>query len=88
MSDAPPWRVTVESPASRTIRGLSRPDSRRILEAIRALPTVGDVKRLQGRPGYWRLRVGGWRVIFRRDDQARAIIVERVATRGDIYKRR
>jgi len=44
-----------------------------------------DVVRLHGRPGF-RLRVGGWRVIYERDDEAREIRILRIGPRGDIYR--
>lgn len=43
---------------------------------------AGNVKKLQGRPGY-RLRVGDWRVIFDEDDNI--IDIEEIASRGSIY---
>ncbi len=45
-----------------------------------------DIDTLKGRPGY-RLRIGGFRVIFMRDDAARIINVVPIAARGDVYKR-
>ena len=54
----------------------------RIIEAISKLPE-GDVKRLSGRSGY-RLRVGGYRVIF--DMHGNVIYIDRIGSRGDIYK--
>ena len=54
----------------------------RIIEAILKLPE-GDVKRLSGRNGY-RLRVGGYRVIF--DMHGNVIYIEKIGSRGDIYK--
>ena len=44
-----------------------------------------DVTPLRGRPGL-RLRVGPWRVIFERDEEARKIDVLRIGPRGDVYK--
>ena len=52
---------------------------------IERLP-AGDVKRLAGRRGEYRLRVGGWRVLFGCDDSARLIRVQDVRPRGDAYK--
>ena len=51
------------------------------------IPTGGtiDVTPLRGRPGL-RLRVGPWRVIFERDEEARKIDVLRIGPRGDVYK--
>jgi mRNA interferase RelE/StbE len=43
-----------------------------------------DVVELKDRPGF-RLRVGGRRVIFERDDTARRIDVLRIGPRGDVY---
>ena len=39
---------------------------------------------LRGRPGF-RLRIGGWRVIFDRHEEAREIDVLRIGPRGDVY---
>ncbi|MXZ19667.1 MAG: type II toxin-antitoxin system RelE/ParE family toxin [Caldilineaceae bacterium SB0665_bin_25] len=44
-----------------------------------------DIAPLEGRPGF-RLRVGGYRVILERDDEARTIDVLRVAPRGQAYR--
>lgn len=44
-----------------------------------------DIKKLEGEP-FWRLRVGGWRVIFDRQDEVRIIAIEKIKPRGDAYK--
>lgn len=44
-----------------------------------------DIKKLQGMEGF-RLRVGQWRVIFKREDQLKILTIEKVGARGDIYK--
>jgi mRNA-degrading endonuclease RelE of RelBE toxin-antitoxin system len=44
------------------------------------------VRRLAGTVGLYRLRVGDWRAIFRRDDQQRVITVAQVLPRGGAYK--
>jgi mRNA interferase RelE/StbE len=44
-----------------------------------------DIKAIQGRDGF-RLRVGKWRVIYHRDDNAMIILVVDAGSRGDIYK--
>lgn len=44
-----------------------------------------DIKPLSGREGY-RLRVGGWRVLFTREDVVRVIAIEQIKPRGDAYK--
>lgn len=45
---------------------------------------ANNVKSLKGEPGYFRLRVGDWRVIFGQDESAITII--RVAPRGSVYE--
>ncbi len=40
-----------------------------------------------GLPDEWRLRVGGWRIRYRRDDVDRLLTILVVAPRGDVYKR-
>jgi len=54
----------------------------RIEAAIQALP-VGDVKKLRGQP-YYRLRVGGFRILFDRDGNV--ILVIKIDNRGQVYK--
>ena len=45
---------------------------------------AGDVKRLQGRPGQFRLRVGKWRVFFLLDD-TETVVVFAIDNRGQAY---
>lgn len=45
---------------------------------------TNNVKALSGQPGYLRLRVGDWRVIFREDGTVIAVV--RVAPRGSAYE--
>lgn len=57
------------------------------LEAIAANPYADhpNAKKLQGRDGY-RLRVGGWRVIYEIQNEQLVILVLRVAPRGEVYR--
>lgn len=49
-------------------------------------PSAGDVKKLRGDlPGAYRLRVGKWRVLFIRNDDARRLDIVTIEKRGDIY---
>lgn len=80
------WRIVVTAAARKSLRRLSRPDRERIVRAIDALP-AGDVRPMVGLPDEWRLRVGEWRVRYRRDDVAHLLTILVVAPRGDVYKR-
>lgn len=85
-----PWTVYIHRAAQTVLRRLDRPTRQRIAEQIHALghdpddPAL-DVKPLVGRQGY-RLRVGGWPVLFMREDAIRVIRIERIKPRGDVYK--
>jgi len=45
-----------------------------------------NVKRYEGKPGYYRYQVGGWRLVYRVDDDTREVRVFDIRPRGDIYK--
>ncbi len=86
------WRIEWQRRASDELRRLTAANpnqAQRILDALDRLAqqNQGDVKRLEGRPGEYRLRVGGWRVLFRRDAAADCVIVARIAPRGRAYRR-
>jgi len=64
----------------------------RIRAAIQRLtvsPPEGDVKPLAGsKDGRMRLRVGGWRVIFKygAEHEIEVLLVIEIGNRGDVYK--
>jgi mRNA interferase RelE/StbE len=76
--------ITYHRDAARTLRGLPRNLRERIETAILGLPG-GDVRPLQGQAGLWRLRVGGWRVIYRPSGADFHIVL--IRPRGDVYHR-
>ena len=57
------------------------------LEQIAGDPYAGhpNVTRLSNRPGY-RLRIGGWRVIYDVREEELIILVLKVGSRGEIYR--
>jgi len=86
-----PYAVKIKRPAKRKLRSLSRPERQRIAEKINDLGLNPndeklDVKKLEGVEGLFRLRVGGWRVIFDRQDELKIIDIEKIRPRGDAYK--
>ena len=75
--------------AARYFERLSATDKTRFREAFTALskePPVGDITSLTGRPGYFRLRVGGYRALFRIEDNT--IFVTNIDPRGQVYKKK
>ncbi len=84
-----PWRIGYTPAALRDLRRLDPPVRARVITALEQLaandPRV-DVRRLAGTDEH-RLRVGGWRIRFRRDAESRQIVVLRVLPRGRAYDR-
>lgn len=85
-------RIEYSKIAVKALQRMDEPLRNRIHDAILGLtetPPRGDIKPLKGKPiGCYRLRVGGYRVIYRYDDRGAMIVlyVIDVGTRGDIYK--
>lgn len=81
-----PWEVEWTGPAVKDLGPLDPSTLARIRAAVRRLAETGegDVKKLQGLPGY-RLRVGSWRVFFLRDSSTKTLRVNRVKARKDAY---
>ncbi len=82
------WQVLSTKEVRRRLARIPEPDRGRLLSAIEALedgPDAGDVRPLSGRSEY-RLRVGGWRILFFVCEEERTIVVQTVGSRGDVYK--
>lgn len=83
------WQVRYARQAEKDLGRLDPPVRRRVVTAIDRL-AAGDasgVIRLRGVDAAYRLRVGDWRVIFRRLDAELVILVVRVLPRGRAYDR-
>lgn len=85
------YELHINSQAKKTLERLSKTDRARITEKIILLGDnpdnlALDVRPLLGKPDCYRLRVGKWRIIFVREDDIKVISVEKVKSRGDIYK--
>ena len=84
----PKWSVIISPGVLKRLKKIPNPDKERLTEALLKLssgPTSGDSKPLAGHKE-WRLRVGGWRVIFDVDKASGMISVISIDTRGDVYK--
>ncbi len=75
--------VAYSKQAERFLNGQDDKTFNRIVNAVDKLP-VGDVKKMQGEDGLYRLRVGSCRVIFKRNDGQ--IWVEKIDNCGQVYK--
>ena len=82
------WQVRWQSTARRDIARLDPQIQERVLVAVQRLATtgMGDVLRLTGvEPPEWRLRVGQWRVRFRRNTAEQILDILRVLPRDQAY---
>ena len=80
--------VTYSREAMKTLQRIPVNVRRTIVGKIEQLAAepgslANNVKSLKGNAGYYRLRVGDWRVIFREDGAVIAVI--KVAPRGGAY---
>ena len=74
---------------ARDFRRLDDDEANRLNDALKRFAETGhgDVLRLQGRRGEWRLRVGDWRAMFFYDQDG-GIVVTRVVRRNEGTYRR
>jgi len=84
------FEVKFHRNAAKAYQRLPKAVKQRIDEAIETLrtnPFYGkDICKLSGKlEGLYRLRVGGYRVIYRILEEQRLVIVEAVGTRGEVY---
>jgi mRNA interferase RelE/StbE len=89
----PTWRIEVKPTAEKRFLKLDKATRRRILAALRELEAAENplrhqqVRALTGElQGDYRLRVGGWRVLFTPDAEAKSLFVFAIVPRGEAYK--
>jgi mRNA interferase RelE/StbE len=56
------------------------------IEGLRNPPPIGDISKMEGMRGFYRLRVGNNRIIFSYDHKEKQIYIRAIGPRGDIYK--
>ena len=81
------YNILFDKPAQKFILKQSPEQRVRLLSAIKRLPNEGDIKLLRGCPGYFRLRVGDYRVIYTVENDKLIIRIINIGNRGDIYKK-
>lgn len=69
---------------------ITRERIRKAIEGLKLIPPQGDIKEMQGvtYKGYFRARVGQYRIIFRYDieDGLKVLFIFKIGSRGDVYK--
>ncbi|WP_068674122.1 type II toxin-antitoxin system RelE/ParE family toxin [Oceanobacillus sp. Castelsardo] len=83
------YKLIYHKSAVKFIAKLDKTSQERIatgLKGFLSIPPEGDIKRLKGHEGLYRLRIGSFRVIFNIDHQEHMVFIQAVGNRGDIYK--
>lgn len=80
------YKIIVEKSALKFIKKQAKQEQLRIYNAIEKLPN-GDTKPVQGHKGFYRLRVGDYRIIYTIDNGQYIICIVDAGNRGNIYKR-
>lgn len=82
------YEVRIARQAGSYLRRLDRRAQERVLrrlEQIAADPYGPHTKPLQAVAGRRAARVGGWRIVFSVNDEARVVDVSAIGPRGDVY---
>jgi len=80
------YKIEIEKRAKKFIEKQPRNQQIRLISAISHLPEEGYIKPLKGEIGFFRLRVGTYRIIFKVEHDVLTVIVTDAGNRGQIYK--
>ena len=85
------YKVFFENKAHKELLKLSRVDTKRVSEKLQGLsypfPPNFDIDKISGETDYFRLRVGNMRIIFKIDYIGKRIIIRKIKSRGQVYKK-
>lgn len=90
MADAKrPYQITVQKPVLKQMRFIPPVVLGHVRERIAALaddPVPAQAEPIQGYKGYFRIRIGSYRVIYEVAHTIRIITIVRIAHRKDVYR--
>jgi len=75
--------------AEKYLNRLNANDRDRIDDAIEGLekePPEGDIRPVKGQPGFFRLRVGSYRLLFRINEKG--VLITHIDPRGQVYNKK
>jgi mRNA interferase RelE/StbE len=85
------YRIQVAPAAVRQLRKLDGSALRRVQAAIELLaeePRPSGARKLVGGDGEWRVRTGGYRIVYEISDGVLLVLVVAVGHRREVYQRR
>lgn len=77
------WTVVLAGPARKDLKRIPTSDRSRIEVALAGMqqdPFQGDVRKLQGLPGF-RRRVGNWRILFEINPENKHLVIAAIVRR-------
>jgi mRNA-degrading endonuclease RelE of RelBE toxin-antitoxin system len=77
------WTVVLAGPARKALKRVPTGDRTRIMAALEGMqqnPFHGDIRKLQGLPGF-RRRVGNWRILFEVVSERNHVVVAAIERR-------
>ena len=81
MPNSTPYRIRIATTADREIRRLPghvRQRARRAIQELAQEARPGDAEELREKSGFYRLRLDGWRIVYRVDDENQVVRILRV----------
>lgn len=86
------WTIEFVPAAAKELKALDRQAARRIVKTLEERIAAADDPRTLGaalvgeHAGYWRWRIGDYRVIARIEDERVTILLVRMAHRREVYR--
>lgn len=80
------YKIFIKKAAEKFIEKQPPKQQKRIIEAIMKLPHEGDIQTYKAHEGYFRLRVGSYRIIYTVEHNILTVIVTDADNRGQVYK--
>lgn len=80
------YKIVIKKAAQKFIDKQTPKQQVRILSAIKNLPYSGDIDVYKGHSGYFRLRVGDYRILYTVENDVLTVTVTNADNRGQIYK--
>lgn len=84
------YRIEFKPSADCQLRRLPGEVQKRVVRAVELLavnPRPKGITKLQGDDDLWRIRVGGYRIVYEIHDQRLVVLVLRVTHRKDVYRK-
>lgn len=81
-----PYKIRFTKEAEKFLQKRTLKERLKLVREIEKLPYHHQVKKMQGEVDIYRLRVGDYRVIYKRQDGELVILVLEIGNRGDVYK--